>query len=163
MEQSEIAARVGAAYPDALVSTEGEVAHLQLTPEHWLKVAQFLRSDPELHFDSLMCLTGYDKGPGEPLGVAYNLHSMDKLHKLEVRIEVIRDGGTIPSVARIWRTADWHEREAYDMFGIQFEGRPDLRRMLLPEDWEGHPLKKDYQTPDFYHGIPVSKDKRGWE
>ena len=163
MEQSEIVARVGAAYPDALVSTEEEAAHIQLSPEHWLRVAQFLRSDPELHFDSLMCLAGYDKGPGEPLGVVYNLHSMGKLHKLEVRIEVPRDGGTIPSVARIWRTADWHEREAYDMFGIQFEGHPDLRRMLLPEDWEGHPLRKDYQTPDFYHGIPVSKDKRGWE
>ena len=95
--------------------------------------------------------------------MAYNLHSMDILHKLEVRIEVLREGGSIFSVANIWRTADWHEREVYDLFGINFEGHPDLRRILLPFDWEGHPLLKDYTTPDYYRGIPVPKDKRGWE
>ncbi len=163
MEQSEIVTSVGSAYAYALVPTEEGGAYIQITPEHWLAVAQYLRSDPELQFDSLMCLTGYDKGPGESLGVVYNLHSMSKLHKLEVRIEVARDGGAIPSVANIWRIADWHEREAYDMFGIIFDGHPDFRRMLLPEDWEGHPLRKDYETPDYYHGIPIAKDKRGWE
>ncbi|MFB0515986.1 MAG: NADH-quinone oxidoreductase subunit C [Candidatus Neomarinimicrobiota bacterium] len=163
MEQSQIIAKVASVHPEALIPTEEEANHIRVIPEHWLVVAQFLRSDPDLHFDSLMCLTGYDPGPGEPLGVAYNLHSMDKLHQLEVRIEVPREGGTIPSVAHIWRTADWHEREAYDMFGVIFEGHPDPRRMLLPEDWEGHPLRKDYTTPDYYRGIPVPKDKRGWE
>ena len=136
---------------------------MQVKPEGWLEVAHFLREDPALQFDALMCLTGYDTGPGEALGVAYNLHSMSKLHMLEVRIEVPRNGGVIPSVALLWRTADWHEREAYDLFGIDFGGHPDLRRILLPSDWEDHPLRKDYQTQEYYHGITVPKDKRGWE
>jgi NADH-quinone oxidoreductase subunit C len=162
MEQSKIAAKIANAFPDALIPLE-EAAYLSIVPEKWETVAHFLRNDEELLFDSLMCLTGYDKGPDEELGVAFNLHSMDKLHELEIRVEVPRDGGTIPSVAHIWRIADWHEREVYDMYGIIFEGHPDLRRMLLPDDWIGHPLRKDYETPDYYAGIPVPKDKRGWE
>ena len=69
----------------------------------------------------------------------------------------------IPSIAEIWRTADWHEREAYDLFGIKFSNHPDLKRILLPEDWEGHPLRKDYKTPEYYNGMPVPKDKSYWE
>ena len=69
----------------------------------------------------------------------------------------------IPSVANLWRTANWHEREAYDLLGIKFTDHPELKRILLPEDWEGHPLKKDYETPDFYNGMPVPKDKSYWE
>ncbi len=132
-------------------------------PEKWLEVADLLKNDPDLTFDSLMCLTGYDKGAGEALGVAYNFHSMSKLHKIEIRIEVPRDGAEIPSVAMIWRTADWHEREVYDLYGITFSGHPDLKRILLPDDWEGHPLRKDYVTPEYYNGLPIPKDKSGWE
>ncbi len=163
MEFPEIVKQIEAAFPGAAVSVDETARCVLIAPEYWPAVAEYLKTDPGTAFDVLMCLTGYDQGPGEPLGVVYNLHSMGKLHKLEVRIEVIRDGGTIPSVARIWRTADWHEREVYDLFGVTFDGHPDLRRMLLPDDWEGHPLRKDYQTPDFYHGIPIPKDKRGWE
>ncbi len=163
MEFTEIIARVDQSVPGALISTEDEVHYISVRPENWLEVARLLFEDPELHFDSLMCLSGHDRGPEQPLWVAYNLHSMDRLHKLEVRIEAPREGGSIPSVANIWRTADWHEREVYDLFGINFEGHPDLRRILLPFDWEGHPLRKDYATPDYYRGMPVPKDKRGWE
>ena len=126
-------------------------------------MAGYLRNDAALAFDSLMCLSGYDEGPDGSLAVIYNLFSMQHKHKLEVRIKVPRDDGSLPSVANIWRTADWHEREAYDLFGMTFEGHLDLRRILLPEDWVGHPLKKDYLTPDYYRGIAVPKDKRGWE
>ena len=163
MEFTEIIARVDQLAPGAFAPAEEGAGHVWVQPEQWLKVAQLLREDQELHFDSLMCLSGHDRGPEQPLWVAYNLHSMDILHKLEVRIEVLREGGSIFSVANIWRTADWHEREVYDLFGIMFEGHPDMRRILLPVDWEGHPLLKDYTTPDYYRGIPVPKDKRGWE
>ena len=163
MDHAAIVAKVAAANPQAVVPLEGEASHMQINAEDWLEVAQLLKDDSALQFDSLMCISGYDKGPGEALGAAYNIHSMTQLHTLEVRIEVPRDGGSIPSVAQLWRAADWHERETYDLFGITFDGHPDLRRILLPEDWENHPLRKDYETQEYYHGISVPKDKRGWE
>ena len=69
----------------------------------------------------------------------------------------------IPSIAKLWKGADWHEREAYDLMGITFTGHPDMRRILLPSDWEGHPLQKKYKEPEYYHGMPVPKDKSEWE
>ena len=151
------------AHPEALVADAPHEKHLEATAAGWGALAGYLRSDPQLNFDSLMCLTGYDEGVEGSLIVIYNFFSMEHRHKLEVRVKVSREGGSLPSVANIWRTADWHEREAYDLYGMTFEGHPDHRRILLPEDWEGHPLKKDFVTPDYYRGIPVPKDKRGWE
>tara|TARA_Y100000590_G_scaffold460150_1_gene618817 strand:+ start:150 stop:611 length:462 start_codon:yes stop_codon:yes gene_type:complete len=113
-------------------------------------------------FDFLMCITSYDLEVDEQLGLAYNFYSTDKKLYLEVRIE-FHNSEKIFSVANIWRTADWHEREAYDMMGILFEGHPDMKRILLPEDWEGHPLRKDWKEPEFYNGMPVPKDKSYWE
>ena len=97
----------------------------------------------------------------------YNLHSMKLGHSIEVRIEVSIENPNIPSIEQIWRSGDWFERETYDMYGIKYEGHRDLRRMLLPEDWEGFPLRKDYQEQETYHGIIVKKLKRrfginGW-
>ena len=105
---------------------------------------------------------GYGFGRGS-LESRYNLHSMKHLHKIEVRIKVTNDKPNIPSVEQVWRVADWFERETYDMFGINFIGHRDLRRILLPEDWEGWPLRKDYQEQETYHGIVVPKVKEGWE
>ena len=163
MDFSQITNRIKAAHPDALLPVEDEARYLRLNPQGWPAAAQFLRDDPDLHFDFLQCLSGYDPGPGKDLGVAYNLFSLEKRHSLEIRIEAPREGGSIPSVASVWRAADWHEREVFDLYGITFEGHPDLRRILLPDDWVGYPLRKDYETPETYRGIPVPKDKRGWE
>ena len=116
----------------------------------------------QLNFNYLMCISSYDKGDGETYGAAYNLYSTQHNHYIEVRVEV-DDTMMIPSVVFLWRTADWHEREAYDMMGIQFDGHPDLKRILLSDDWEGHPLRKNFKEPDYYHGMPVPKDKSYWE
>jgi NADH-quinone oxidoreductase subunit C len=87
---------------------------------------------------------------------SYNLESIgERHHKIAVKVKCTKEKNTVPSVAEIWRTAEWHEREAYDLVGIVFEGNPDLRRILCPEDWEGHPLRKDYKVAEFYHGIKV--------
>ena len=110
-------------------------------------------------FDTLLCITGYDD---IVIGSAYNLFSLEKGHYIEVRVEVA-NGISVPSIAHLWRAADWHEREAFDMMGISFINHPNMKRILLPDDWEGHPLKKDYKVQDYYHGMYVPKDKTEWE
>jgi NADH-quinone oxidoreductase subunit C len=119
------------------------------------EVGEHLLRDPDLQFDSLMCLSGVDYGPDKTLAVVYNLHSTTLRHKITLKIEVPRQDGVVPTVCDLWRTAEWHEREAYDMFGMRFANHPDHRRILCPDDWEGHPLLKDYQVQEFYRGIKV--------
>ena len=140
---------------------EGKEA-LIVSPDNWIEVSTFIKNESDLDFDYLMCISSYDKGDGKIYGVAYNLFSTTKNHYLEVRIET-EDGKSIPSIVSLWQTANWHEREAYDMMGIQFEDHPDLKRILLSDDWEGHPLRKNFKEPNYYHGMPVPKDKSYWE
>tara|TARA_B100000315_G_C14308614_1_gene465272 strand:+ start:128 stop:613 length:486 start_codon:yes stop_codon:yes gene_type:complete len=140
---------------------EGKEA-LIVSPVNWAEVAMLLKNESDLDFDYLMCISSYDKGDNKIYGAAYNLFSTTRNHYLEVRVEV-EDGISIPSVVSLWQTANWHEREAYDMMGIQFAGHPDLKRILLSDDWEGHPLRKNFKEPDYYHGMPVPKDKSYWE
>ena len=135
---------------------------IQLKPENWFEIAKLLKDNPDFYFDSLQCNTGFDLGEGL-LESRYNFHSMKHLHCVEIRIRVSAEKPNIPSVESLWRVADWFERETYDMFGINFTGHSDLRRILLPEDWEGWPLRKDYEEQETYHGIVVPKVKEGWE
>jgi NADH-quinone oxidoreductase subunit C len=111
------------------------------------RVADFLRTDPELQFGFLSDLTATDHLPAEPrFAVVYHLLSIPKRLVLRLCTWVEGANPVVPSVTSIWPTANWHEREAFDLFGIRFEGHPDLTRLLLPADWEGHPLRKDYDT-----------------
>ncbi len=121
---------------------------------HWRPIAQFLRSDAQLAFDWLACISAVDYVADERLCAVYDLYSMQHKHWFAVKVMTDRADPVIPSVMDIWSAADWHEREAYDLMGIYFEGHTDLRRILLPEDWEGYPLRKDYVFPREYHGIP---------
>ena len=149
-------------FPNSL-SDELNENFIGLRPDNWLEIAQWLKSDSEILFDSLQCITGTDLGENL-LDSRYNLHSMKYGNLIEIRIAVSRDKPNIPSIEKIWRVGDWFERETYDMYGITFDGHRDLRRMLLPEDWEGFPLRKDYQTQETYHGIIVEKIKEeAWD
>jgi NADH-quinone oxidoreductase subunit C len=136
--------------------------HMYFKPDKWLEIATWLKTESSLLFDSLQCQMGIDVGE-DILESRYNLHSMVHDHYLEVRIRVARSNAKIPSVEQVWRIADWFERETYDMLGIEYVGHRDLRRILLPDDWEGWPLRKDYQEQETYHGIVVPKTKEGWE
>ncbi|HXA01825.1 MAG TPA: NADH-quinone oxidoreductase subunit C, partial [Cytophagaceae bacterium] len=115
----------------------------------------------KLYFDFLSCLTGVDNGPAiGTMEVIYHLYSIPFNHHIILKAELIRnnEGEPLPaitSVSNIWRSANWHEREIFDMYGIVFEAHPDLRRILLPADWEGYPLRKDYKHQEYYHGIKV--------
>src|SRR5262245_19765849 len=121
------------------------------------EVAAFCQSDPDLAFENLMCLSAVDYPKETPprMEVVYHLFSYKRRHAFVLKVHLPRDGARVPTVEKVWAVANWHEREAYDLFGIVFEGHSDLRRILLPDDWEGHPLRKDWQDPDFYNGMHV--------
>ncbi|HOI29845.1 MAG TPA: NADH-quinone oxidoreductase subunit C [Melioribacteraceae bacterium] len=139
-------------------------------------VGKFLRENPELSFDSLMCLSGVDDANGTKvkdaegteileggtMSVYYHLHSVLHKHKITLKTVTQRNNPEIESVENVWKSANWHEREAFDLLGIKFLNHPDLRRILMPYDWDQfteeisrHPLRKDYKNPEFYQGMKV--------
>lgn len=165
MNLAEFSSLLKEAFGEAsILSQESEVAQpwLEVAPAQWPEMAQFLRDDERVYLDFLHCLSGVDRGGEENrFEVWYHLSSLIHEHQLVIKCVAFTQGEDeepryeVPSVAAVWRAADWHERETYDLFGIHFTEHPDLRRMLLPEDWEGHPLRKDYQTQEYYHDIQV--------
>jgi len=134
---------------------------LLIAPDKIAEVCLELRDNPKTYFDFLSCLTGMDYGvESGRFGVVYHLSSIP--YHLQLTLKISKENNrneedlpSFPSVVSVYRTADWHEREAYDLTGIFFEGHPDLRRILLPDDWEGYPLRKDYKTAEYYKGIKV--------
>jgi NADH-quinone oxidoreductase subunit C len=118
--------------------------------EGWRRTAEFLRGDPELQFTFLSDVTGVDRFPIEPrFELNYHLVSLARRDRLRLKMRVSGKDPIVESVAPIWPTADWHEREVFDLFGVRFEGHPDLQRILMPEDWEGYPLRKDYPVEGY--------------
>lgn len=126
--------------------------------ERIAEVAAFCKADPALVLDNLLCLSAVDlpKEKDQPrMEVVYHLFSYTHFHRFALKVHVPREGARVPTVEATWGVANWHEREAYDLFGIVFEGHSDLRRILLPDDWQGHPLRKDWTDPEFYNGMRV--------
>ncbi len=117
-------------------------------------LAFFLRDKRELDFDSLLLISSLDNGDGS-LSVVYHLESTRHAHQLALKVTIPSENAHVPSVTDIWLHANWQEREAWDMMGIHFDGHPDHRRILLDDDYPGHPLRKDFKEPDFYHGMKV--------
>lgn len=144
---------------------------IEVAPASIAEVCRLLKSDAPFKFEMLCNLSGVDyletdeklvkKFPFEPhLEVVYHLLSVTCKHKITLKVKLPRwkDGQTgqlpeVPSVASVWGIADWHEREAYDLLGVNFDGHPNLLRILCPDDWVGHPLRKDYEFPLEYHGV----------
>lgn len=117
---------------------------IYVSNEKFPQLCQFLHDNEELNFVYLSDICGVDYPERSPrFDVVYHFYSIDKNHRLRIKAG-IEEGKSIPSVTGIWKGADWFEREIYDLFGIEFENHPDLRRILLPDDWKGHPLRKDY-------------------
>ena len=144
-----------------------------VTPDHLVEVAEHLRDDPKLNFDYLECLSGVDY-PDAPVAspkaaaegeepekgsvhVVYHLRSYEKKHRAVVKVSLSRKDARVKTVSKVWSAANWQERECYDLLGVKFEGHPDLRRIMLPDDWEGYPLRKDYKEKAEYHGIPTTR------
>ena len=148
-------------FPDTISKAEMGALnpYVYVHPEAVAEVCLFMKEHSSLAFDSLMCLSGVDykgsKGEEDRLEVVYHLFSMQHRHKFVLKIQLPRENPSVPTVENVWAIANWHEREAYDMFGIQFRGHSDFRRILCPDDWEGYPLRKDYEQPETYLGMPV--------
>jgi NADH-quinone oxidoreductase subunit C len=131
--------------PDAVLGGKfdrGEVT-LEIGAEHIVGVCEYLKQVQ--NFVRLSTVTGVDWYPAEPrFEVVYHLHSPERNQRLRLKCRLAGANPEIDSVTAVWRGAGWYERETFDLFGVQFRNHPDLRRIMLPEDWEGHPLRKDY-------------------
>lgn len=149
--------------PEVIIGEEtgGLQPALLIKPLQIVEVCLELRNNSKTYFDFLSSITGVDYGVESNLfGVVYHLASIPYQTQLTLKISIENNRGinnlpSFPSITSVYRTADWHEREAYDLVGIYFEGHPDLRRILLPDDWEGFPLRKDYKTAEYYKGIRI--------
>lgn len=165
--------RLKTQFPDRVTGADLEAIDpwIAVTPDGLVDVCRFLRDDDALQFGMLNCITCVDyfqpdekkakKVAWEPhLEVVYHLWSVTNKQSLVVKVllprwknDVEGELPEVPSVVEVWRAADWHERETYDLSGVRFVGHPELKRILCPEDWVGHPLRKDYEMPLEYHGI----------
>jgi NADH-quinone oxidoreductase subunit C len=135
---------------------------LYVPADKLVEASTFLRDDPELDFAMLSWIAGVDWLPREPrFEVVYGLLSLSHHARVTLKVQVGDEKPRVPSVTSVWPTADWHERETFDFYGIEFTGHPDLRRILLPEDWNGWPLRKDsplgYEEVAFTHNTPGRK------
>lgn len=147
-----------------VVSFQGETT-LVVDRARIVEICLFARDDRALQFSFLADLTGVDRMPGDPrFEVNYHLLSLSHAERLRLKVRLSEKEGKVASVTAVWPTADWHEREVFDMFGIVFENHPDLRRILCPEEWNGHPLRKDYPMLGYEEAAPAPKPptKRGW-
>ena len=158
MKFEEIKSLITEKFPDSMLGEklDSTPPALKVGADSIHEVCEFLHQNEKTYFDSLSCLTGIDNGEeSETMEVIYHLYSIPFDIHLVLIVEVDRKEPIVDSVSDIWRGANWHEREAYDLLGIKFKNHPDLRRILLPDDWEGYPLRKDYQEQEMYHNIKV--------
>ncbi len=147
-------------YDDAVESFETEALDpfVVIKPDALVEACQFLHDDPDLAFDCLSNMSGVDYFKEDKIQGVLHLYSYAHRHKIVVKIDVPREDPSMPSVERVWKAANWLEREIYDLLGVVFGGHSDLRRLLMPEDWIGHPLRKDFVEPEEYHGISTRRE-----
>ena len=160
MHPAQIHERLQARFGEAVLAFEPDALDpfVVIDPGQILDVCRFLHDDPDLAFDCLSNLSGVDLIKEEQLQVVLHLYSYPHRHLLVVKANVPREEPRMPSVESIWKAANWLEREVYDLLGIEFTGHSDLRRLLMPEDWVGYPLRKDFIEPEEYHGISTRRE-----
>jgi len=158
MTHEEIISAVSKSFPAAFLEStvyRGELT-LAIRKSDIVRVCEYLKNT--LLFDSLRDLCGLDMNrKGERFAVVYNLYSLSTHDRLRLKVGVEEEECSVPTVSGVWKTADWHERETYDMFGITFEGHPDLRRIYMPEEFEYFPLRKDFPLMGVPDSIPLPK------
>ncbi len=155
MNPQEIAALLSEQFGDGIPESDTDNPNpwSAVDPPSILEVCRFIRSDSRLEMDHLELLGGVDYK--DRIEVVYVVYSMKHHHRYTLKSRLPREEPHLPTVESVWNVANWHERETYDMLGVLFDGHSDMRRILCPDDWEGHPLRKDYKAPESYRDMPV--------
>lgn len=160
MDTAEIHQRLKAGFGDRVGDCDlsGKSPSIAVQPAAIAEVCAFLKNEPDLAFDALSNESGVDYKAKGVIQVVYHLYSYTHRHFVVLKVDTARDDPAIPTVEHVWKAANWLEREIYDLLGVRFEGHTDLRRLLMPEDWVGHPLRKDFVEPEEYHGISTRRE-----
>ena len=158
MEALHVYERVKQRFPDKVleVSDKKPDPFAVIEPSAIVEVSRFLRDDPETAMDCLSNETGVDYK--DRIEVVYHLYSYRHRHGCVLKVKLPRDNPVVATVEEIWRSANWMEREIFDLLGVTFDGHSDMRRILMPEDWPGYPLRKDFVEPLEYHGISTVRE-----
>ena len=159
MQAPEIYSRLEKQFAGTVRDFKGDVLepYLSVDAATIVDVCRFLRDDAELSFQVLSDQTAIDWPKEEKIQLVYHLYSYIHHHQIVLKVDLPRDNPRIATVEGLWKVANWFEREIFDLFGVVFDGHSDLRRILLPEDWVGHPLRKDYIEQEEYDGISTQR------
>jgi NADH-quinone oxidoreductase subunit C len=159
MEAAAIYERLQKQFSEKVSEFKGDVLEpfLFVDGQAIVDVCRFLRDDPELNFQVLSDETALDWPKEEKIQMVYHLYSYAQRHQIVLKVDLPRAGPQIATVEGVWKVANWFEREIFDLFGVIFEGHTDLRRIMLPEDWLGYPLRKDYVEQEEYDGISTQR------
>lgn len=159
MDAKEIYGAIEKQFPGKVRDFKGDVLepYFLADREAIVEICRFLRDGAGLQFEVLSDLTALDWPKEEKLQIVYHLFSYSQCHQAVIKVDLPRDNPNISTVEEIWKVANWFEREVYDLFGVVFDGHSDLRRIMLPEDWTGYPLRKDYVEQEEYDGISTQR------
>ena len=160
MSPTEVHQKLQDQHPDAIefFAADALDPFVLVKPDSIVEVCRFLHDAPDLAFNCLTNMSGVDFLKENHIQVVLHLYSYTHRHTIVVKVDVSREDPRMPSVETIWKAANWLEREIYDLLGVVFTGHSDLRRLLMPEDWIGHPLRKDFVEPEEYHGISTRRE-----
>jgi NADH-quinone oxidoreductase subunit C len=160
MTNNEVVQKVKERFPESILEVyefRGDCT-LVIRKDDIVRVAEFIKEDPDLAFDLIVDLCGVDMyRPEKRFEVVYNIYSIKNKRYLRLKVRVEEDHPVVPTVTGVWAGANWHERETFDMFGVKFEGHPDLRRMYLPEEFEYYPLRKDFPLMGIPDSLPLPR------
>lgn len=159
MEAKEVYLSLEKQYPGQVSNFNGEVPepYCSVSREGIVEVCRFLRDSASYKFEVLSDLTALDWPKDEKIQVVYHLYSYSNKAQIVLKVDLPRDHPRVPTLEGVWKVANWFEREVFDLFGVVFEGHSDLRRIMLPEDWVGYPLRKDYVEQEEYDGISTQR------
>lgn len=160
MEAKGIVDRLERQFAGKVSGFKGDVLdpYLHVEPHAIVEVGSYLRDEPDLKFEILSDLTCLDLPKENKIQVVYHLYSYSQRRQIVLKVDLPREEPRVSTVEGVWKAANWMEREVFDLFGVVFEGHSDLRRILLPEDWVGHPLRKDYVEQEEYDGISTQRE-----